>query len=1233
MAQKRKSYPASYKLHVVKYAAENSNRAAGRMFGVNEKLVRNWRKAEVTLSEMKKTKKANRGLKARWPQLEERLRAWVLEQCAAGSRLSTVELHLHAKVFAKEMNINDFIGGSSWCYRFMQRNQVSIRERKMMSQKSPADFEVKDNSFHEFIENHVPGNTECIEESHDFEWGEKMTNPRSPLSASPSSETLKFQETLKSEGPVESNSQPIGASQFGIDAKAEMAPASVCHLKTGDHGLQVVRQSKRGRPRKIKHSKLEDKMCTTTSAELVADQHEEIGTATQVPTFSESSNAEIVPKRVKGLLNVLPHNETSATCAVPDHKPEDGVPLVPKKRGRPTKKKMAGNLVDDLASPTQKLRSHEGRISAPVVPKEMEVSPTLKSCTKRQAIENLQTDHQTPAKVFKTDVSASMVSGDTDSWDIAEMDNNLGSDEEDQQSLPEKNSGQLSLRPAECLAVESDGQYLEMNLCGNKDDMSPGSVVREAIEQRDSDHQQSVELQQLKAAEGVTPQIKQEAQETFCTPQIQVVDVKSLKESQSDCDNSDNYFSPQTTKPIDNMATSSEDPPKVLEIPSTIKVENIEAALDHIDPLSQSNNCAKLPISSEGQYLQHTTLRRRKGRKRRTRVTVLLRHEGKGETQHQTDCKNTNAEVDQNIIYTQKGSRTLLTCAICSRTYKFMSQYIIHQRVHTGERPFECPECKRGFSKKSNLNLHLKTHIKDTLMKESPDDQYSSHTTTHTTGTEQDILASEKNESKLCQYCGKSFKFQSALVRHERVHTREKPYKCNICGKAFGQSYFLRVHELTHWPVKRYNCTACKKSFSHYSNAKNHTCRPPGGQPSNLLAKPSLTYTCHICKNILDSLQKFNKHMRGHIGTKLYRCMYCDKLFALRSEFNAHCGVCLREENGSCVTVKEEERMTVVEYTVPAHRISSEKKFNCLPADGQFENHKRSLRLNGNTGKPTRPLSYFVSKLNQLDKRSDPRNYLCPSCGRLFRHIGRLRAHMLTHAPHQSYTCSLCGKTLQNWTKLWHHQRIHRQRRGRFMCVLCGKGFRFVQSYKEHMSEHPSFRWIQSKPRTVSLPYNCDQCTSRFKTLDLLFSHQRCHFSTQVIRQGPALGQSSHDQSTSTLNPTTIAFSFESENNTLMSSLPKGTAQNPKDSPNSSKQKQAKTSSPRNTGMREKPQKSPRKDENVLKKQKAPLRPTERNSAPSKESLQDFICAVCGDEYNSLSDLYSHYMQHARGEV
>ena len=88
MLPNRKSYSADYKLQVVKYAAENGNRAAERKCGVSEKLVRDWRKAEVNLTAMKKTKKANRGLKPRWPELEDRVHRWVLEQHTAGRGLS-----------------------------------------------------------------------------------------------------------------------------------------------------------------------------------------------------------------------------------------------------------------------------------------------------------------------------------------------------------------------------------------------------------------------------------------------------------------------------------------------------------------------------------------------------------------------------------------------------------------------------------------------------------------------------------------------------------------------------------------------------------------------------------------------------------------------------------------------------------------------------------------------------------------------------------------------------------------------------------------------------------------------------------------------------------------------------------------------------------------------------------------------------------------------------------------
>uniref|UniRef100_A0A3B4V1M8 C2H2-type domain-containing protein n=1 Tax=Seriola dumerili TaxID=41447 RepID=A0A3B4V1M8_SERDU len=201
-------------------------------------------------------------------------------------------------------------------------------------------------------------------------------------------------------------------------------------------------------------------------------------------------------------------------------------------------------------------------------------------------------------------------------------------------------------------------------------------------------------------------------------------------------------------------------------------------------------------------------------------------------------------------------------------------------------------------------------------------------------------------------------------------------------------------------------------------------------------------------------------------------------LFGVLSEFNTHRNQCRGERTTSSSAIKEEETMSLIQYTVPALRCSSgynsvsplaaanceeQKKQTQTSRKKRFANLKKPFQ---STVIPAHHLSHLVSKLNKLDNRSDPRKYLCPSCGRLFRHMGRLRAHMLTHAPGQSYTCACCGKTLENWKKLWHHQRVHRQRRGRFTCPQCGQGFRFVEPYKKHMSE----------PKKVFLPYQCEQC-------------------------------------------------------------------------------------------------------------------------------------------------------------
>ena len=49
---KRMSYTTGFKLKVVELAIKNGNRSAGRKYGVNEKLVHDWRKRKTELEKL-----------------------------------------------------------------------------------------------------------------------------------------------------------------------------------------------------------------------------------------------------------------------------------------------------------------------------------------------------------------------------------------------------------------------------------------------------------------------------------------------------------------------------------------------------------------------------------------------------------------------------------------------------------------------------------------------------------------------------------------------------------------------------------------------------------------------------------------------------------------------------------------------------------------------------------------------------------------------------------------------------------------------------------------------------------------------------------------------------------------------------------------------------------------------------------------------------------------------------
>lgn len=368
---------------------------------------------------------------------------------------------------------------------------------------------------------------------------------------------------------------------------------------------------------------------------------------------------------------------------------------------------------------------------------------------------------------------------------------------------------------------------------------------------------------------------------------------------------------------------------------------------------------------------------------------------------------------DLQVHQTIHPAKKVHCCKCCGKAFLKQFKLREHERIHTGEKPYKCDTCGSTFTSSSNLKTHqivhtearpnvcnncgktyksktaLKRHqLQEALKEKNLTLVKKEEETDLTCGTCGEQFTDAKKlrthgrihrKPNICKYCGKNFLKPSHMIRHERVHTGEKPFRCEECGKCFHLSYLLNTHKNSHSGERPYICDLCGKGFGSPQTRSNHR-RYVHAEPEQLCMCPD-----------------------------------CGKTYRSESGLRTH----MLQHTAQLVTSEINEEDDIEDQSTP---VQISKIFTCVQCGETFPMLlKLRLHLRLHSGRKVHSCKdcprVFLSPsfLKQHERTHMGQRHTCEHCGKVFKNIFVFKDHMNLHTKEVLRPCETCDKVF--WTR------------------------------------------------------------------------------------------------------------------------------------------------------------------------------------------------------------------------